>query len=56
LGGGGGRRDLGVGTLGVQASKTRLAAKAGNERVAVGWLRDRVAALIEPRLDVRVRP
>jgi hypothetical protein len=56
LSGGGGRRDLSVGALGVQAGETRLAAEAGNERVAGGGLGNVVATLIEPSLDVRVRP
>jgi hypothetical protein len=56
LSGGGGRRDLSVGTLGVQASETRLTAKSGNKGITAGWLRDVVATLIEPCLDVRVRP
>lgn len=56
LGSGGGRRDLSVGTLGVLASKTRLAAEAGNEGVAGGGLGNVVAALIKPGLEVRVRP
>jgi hypothetical protein len=56
LGGGGGRRNLSVGALGVLASKTRLPAEAGNEGVAGGGLGNVVAALIEPRLEVRVRP
>ena len=47
---------MSVSALGVLASKTRLAAKAGNERVAGGGLGNVVAALVEPRLEVRVRP
>jgi hypothetical protein len=56
LSSGSGRRNLSVGTLCVQAGETRLAAKTGNERVTAGRLRSGVAALIEPRLDVRVGP
>jgi hypothetical protein len=38
------------------ASKTRLAAESSNHRVAGVGLGNVVAALIEPRLEVRVRP
>lgn len=38
LSSGGGGRDLGVGTLGVLASETRLAAEASYKCVTVGWL------------------
>jgi len=56
LSGSGGRGGLSVSSLGVLASKTRLAAESGNQGVAVGGLRSGVTALIEPRLDIRVRP
>lgn len=56
LGIGSNGRDRGVGTLGVQTGKTGLAADAGNERIAGRWLGNGVAALIEPSLEVRVRP
>jgi len=56
LSGGGGGRSLRVGTLGILAGETRLAAETGNQGVAGGGLGDIVAALVEPGLDVRVGP
>jgi hypothetical protein len=56
LSSGGGGRDGSVSTLGVQAGEAGLAAHAGNERVAGRWLGNIVATLVEPSLDVRVRP
>jgi hypothetical protein len=52
----GGGRDLGVGTLEVEASDARLTADVGNEAVTGGGLGNGVAALIEPGLQVRVGP
>jgi hypothetical protein len=49
-------RDRSVGTLGLLASKTRLAAESSDHRVAGVGLGNVVAALIEPRLEVRVGP
>jgi hypothetical protein len=56
LGGGGGRRDLSVRALGVQAGKAGLATERGDKRVTAGGLGGGVATLVEPGLDVRVRP
>ena len=56
LSSGGGSRGLGVNTLGVLAREAGLAAEVGDERVTGRGLRDVVATLIEPRLEVRVRP
>ncbi len=50
------RRDRGVGTLRLLASKTRLAAESGDHGVARARLGNVVAALIEPSLEIRVRP
>lgn len=56
LSSGGGSRGLGVNTLGVLAREAGLAAEVGDERVTGRGLRDVVATLIEPRLEVRVGP
>jgi hypothetical protein len=56
LGSGGRGRSLSVGTLEVQAGKTGLATNAGNEAITSRRLGNRVAALVEPGLQVRVRP
>jgi hypothetical protein len=56
LGVGSSGRNGSVGTLGLLASKTRLAAESSNHRVAGAGLGNVVAALVEPRLEVRVRP
>lgn len=56
LSSGGRRRDRSVGALGVHAGETRLAAEAGNERVAGSGLGNIVATLIEPGLNVRIGP
>ena len=56
LGVGSSGRDGSVGALGLLAGKTRLAAESSDHRVAGVGLGNVVAALIEPRLEVRVRP
>jgi hypothetical protein len=56
LGGSSRRGGLVVGTLSVQAGKTRVTAEAGNERVAGVGLGNLVTALVEPGLEVRVGP
>lgn len=50
------RRGLSVCILGVQAGKAGLAANVGNQSVASRGLGNFVAALVEPSLEVRVRP
>ena len=56
LGVGSSGRDGSVGALGLLAGKARLAAESSDHRVAGVGLGHVVAALIEPRLEVRVRP
>ena len=56
LGVGSSGRNRSVGTLGLLASKTRLAAESSNHRIAGAGLGNVVTALVKPRLEVRVRP
>ena len=56
LSGSGGSRGLGVNTLSVLAREAGLAAEVGDERVTGRGLRDVIATLIEPSLEVRVGP
>jgi len=56
LSGGSGGRGLGINTLSVLAREAGLAAEVGDERVTGRGLRDVVATLIEPSLEVRVGP
>jgi hypothetical protein len=53
---GSGRRDRGVGTLRLLASKARLAADGSDHGIAGVGLRNVVATLVEPSLEVGVGP